>query len=57
MADMKAFNVKVPKEIWQFIKTESVHQEKSMTEIVCGCLTRYKKKREERQKEKQLTSE
>ena len=42
--DIRTFNMRVPKEIWLFLKKTSAAQEISMTEIIIRCITKYKKK-------------
>lgn len=42
--NMKTFNMRITKEMWTFLKHESVNQGCSMTEIVNNCLDKYKKK-------------
>ncbi len=45
MADheIKTFNVRVPKEMWVFLKYHSIHNETSLNAIVNQCLIKYKK--------------
>jgi len=47
---VKAFNVRLPKSLWLFLKKKSVEQEKSMIEILIKLIEQYKKRCE-----KQLT--
>lgn len=48
---MKSFNVKLPLELWSFLKKDSVECEKPMNGIITDLLKKYKEKRE-----KKLTS-
>lgn len=50
MSGVKSFNVKIPTELWAFLKKESVNLEKPMNGILIDLLKKYKKK-----KEKELT--
>ena len=45
---IKAFNIRLPKDIWIFLKKMAAEQEKSMTEIISTCLTKYKEKCEKK---------
>jgi predicted HicB family RNase H-like nuclease len=40
---IKAFNIRIPREMWSFLKMQSVVQERSMNLIVLECLNKYKK--------------
>lgn len=51
MKDVKSFNVRLPRDIWAFLKKESCEKETSMTNIIADCLDKYKQKCE-----KKLTS-
>lgn len=44
----KALNIRMPKEMWLFLKNQSIDQEKSMNEIVLKRLENYKKNIEKR---------
>ncbi len=46
MSRIKAFNVRLSKELWAFLKKQSAEQEKSMNGIIIKCLEKYKKTRE-----------
>jgi ATP-dependent protease Clp ATPase subunit len=48
MSNIKAFNIRLPKEIWAFLKKQSIDQEKAMNVIVVDCLEKYKKKFEKK---------
>jgi hypothetical protein len=41
--DLKTFNMRMPKDIWMFLKHSSVAQEESMTDIIVRCLEKYRK--------------
>jgi len=40
----KAFNIRVPKYLWLFLKQRAASQEVSMTKIICHCIETYMKK-------------
>jgi len=42
--DLKVFNMRMPKDIWMFLKTYSAANEISMTDIIMGCVEKYKKR-------------
>jgi len=44
--ELKAFNLRVPKETWLFLKRISAEQEISMTQFVVRCIEDYRKKLE-----------
>ena len=44
MDDMKAFQVRLPREIWVFLKKKAAEGDISMANIIIDCLTKYKKK-------------
>ena len=46
--DIKTFNMRMPKNIWLFLKKAAADQEISMTEIIIRCVDKYKKKFEDR---------
>lgn len=48
MEHEKALNIRMPKEMWLFLKNQSIDQEKSMNEIVLKRLENYKKNIEKR---------
>lgn len=43
MDNIKAFNVRMPKEMWVFLKKQSLYKEKPMNVIINYCLEKYKK--------------
>jgi predicted HicB family RNase H-like nuclease len=45
---IKTFNIRIPKSMWQFLRRQSIDQEKSMNVIVLSCLEKYKKLIEKR---------
>lgn len=48
MRDIKAFSMRVPKDIWLFLKKVSAEQDKSMMEVVLEQVNKYKKSYEKR---------
>ncbi len=42
--ELKSFNMRMPKETWQFLKRQAAAQEVSMTEIILRCVDKYKKR-------------
>lgn len=42
--EIKTFNMRVPKDVWLFLKKQAAAQETSMTEIILRCVEKYKKK-------------
>lgn len=48
MAGVKSFNVKIPAELWAFLKKDSVECEKPMNGIITDLLKKYKEKKEKR---------
>ncbi len=46
--ELKIFTMRMPKDIWIFLKNTAVLQEQSMTDIVVGCVQKYKKKLEKK---------
>ncbi len=45
-SDIKTFNMRMPKEMWLFLKKTAASQEVSMTDIILRCVDKYKKKLE-----------
>lgn len=43
MSEMKHVNMRLPKELWVFLKTLATQKETTMMNIVNKCLMRYKK--------------
>lgn len=41
---IKTMNIRIPKDLWGFLKQASVDQEVSMNMIINKCLTKYKNK-------------
>jgi len=52
--DLKHFNIRMPKDIWMFLKTTAATNEVSMTEIVVACIEKYKKSFESRLTDKDI---
>ncbi len=46
--NIKTFNMRIPKEMWMFLKQTAAQQEVSMTEIIVRCVDKYKKKFDDR---------
>lgn len=44
MAEKKSFNVRLSKDLWVFLKKESLTREVSMTEIIENCIIKLKDK-------------
>lgn len=42
--ELKNFNMRMPKEIWLFLKHTSAHKGISMTDIIVACVEKYKKR-------------
>lgn len=42
--NIKPFNVRLPKELWYFLRRHSVDVELSMNQIIVNCMQNYKKK-------------
>jgi len=42
--EIKTFNMRMPKDIWMFLKKTAAEQEESMTDIIVRCVKKYKKK-------------
>jgi predicted DNA-binding protein len=45
-SEIKSFNVRLPREIWIFLKRVSAEQERSMADVVAECVDKYKRKLE-----------
>lgn len=48
MEELKSFNIRLPKNIWKFLKKSAAEQEVSMLSIITECLERYKKNQEKK---------
>jgi hypothetical protein len=48
MDKMKAFNVRISKELWVFLKDQSIIQEKPMNSIIAASLEKMKKSLEKK---------
>jgi len=46
--DGKMFTVRLPKDLWLFLKQKSAEQEESMQNIIIRCVGKYKNKFEKR---------
>lgn len=40
----KAFSVRMPKEIWAFLKMDAANKETTMNNIIIGCVKKYMEK-------------
>lgn len=54
MTTEKAYNVKLTKELWAFVKSTSVDQDVSMNDIILKSLKQYKKKLEKKLTDKNI---
>lgn len=43
---IKTFNVRIPKELWLFLRKHSIDLEISMNQIIVNCMMSYKNKNE-----------
>lgn len=48
MEDIKKFQIRISRDLWIFLRRQSIEQENSMNRIVETCLTKYKKSLEKR---------
>lgn len=46
MNNVKTLSIRIPKEIWIFLKSQSTRKEKTMNALIVACLKKYKKKLE-----------
>lgn len=46
MPSTKVLTIRMPKELWYFLRKTSLEKEISMNEIVLRCLNKYKEKKE-----------
>lgn len=44
MASIKTFNIRIPKELWAFIKKKSIEKEKTMNSMIIELIENFKKK-------------
>lgn len=42
MEEIKAFNIRLSRDLWKFLKKDSIDQEMSMNQIIITCLEKYK---------------
>lgn len=56
MENLKAFNIRIPRELWVFVKQICVEKECSMTKIMAEIIDQYKAKHEKKLAKKELTS-
>ena len=48
VGEIKNFNMRIPKELWMFLKSEAAAKETSMTDIIVACVEKYKKRIEKK---------
>lgn len=48
MKDIKTFNIRIPKEDWQFIKHKAIERDLSMNELIISLIQIHKKKCEKK---------
>lgn len=48
VGEIKNFNMRIPKELWMFLKSEAASKETSMTDIIVACVGKYKKRIEKK---------
>lgn len=48
ITEYKAFNVRVPKDYWTFLRYMSIEQDKSMNAIVLECIAKFVKRNEKK---------
>jgi hypothetical protein len=53
--ELKAFSVRMPKDMWIFLRTESLRLEVSMIEIILKCVDKHRKIIEKRLTPKDTT--
>lgn len=46
--DERRFTMRMPNDIWKFLKKAAVDQESSMTDIILRCVSKYRKKFDEK---------
>lgn len=46
--DIKMFQIRMPRDMWVFLKKTAIDQEVSMVEIIVRCVGKYKKRMENR---------
>lgn len=56
MSDTKAFNVRLPRHIWVFLRNQSTERDKSLNSLILELIEK-DKKRLEKKLEKKLTQE
>lgn len=42
--NLKTFNMRIPRDIWVFLKKTAIDQDESMTDIIVRCVEKYKRK-------------
>ena len=43
---LKAFSIRMPRDTWLFLKNISAQEDKTMTDIICRCVDKFKKRTE-----------
>ncbi len=41
---LKSFNVRLPHNVWKFLKMVAAEQERSMTDVIVECVDKYKRR-------------
>jgi len=54
VSDLKTFTMRLPKELWMFLKRSAAAQELSMTDIIVTSVESYRKKIENKNKNKDV---
>ncbi len=44
MEELKTYSIRMPRDVWKFLKKESAEQEVSMNSIILECIMKYKNK-------------
>lgn len=52
--EIKALNIRIPKELWVFLKVESTKKETSMNSIIELCVKRHKERLDKRRLSKSI---
>lgn len=41
--EIKAMNIRLPRDLWNFLKIHSLQEEKSMNVLICECIEKLRK--------------
>ncbi len=44
VTDLKTFTMRIPRDMWVFVKSSAAEQDKSMTDVIVSSLETYRKK-------------